>query len=266
MSDLLSSLASRAIGNLPTVQPRLASRFEPSPLAASLGFAEPAGEEIETIRTAPPVEAAPAAWPEATGEPTRRSTVETPPRLNSLPHSAVPESVSLVSPPTTLFANDALEQPSLPVRDWTGPEPNPVSVTAPSVSPQTDMVVDAGPLRIEPNSGPVGPVERIVHERVIRELIEHDHEVERVETRSGDVPSVLPVSVASRQLTGQPPHRDVTPVQFEPTPPAIHVTIGRIDVRAVGPAAPAAPPPRSTPRPAGPSLDDYLRQRSGGRT
>lgn len=52
----------------------------------------------------------------------------------------------------------------------------------------------------------------------------------------------------------------------EPTaPPTIHVTIGRIEVRAATPAPPAAPAPVRTQR-AVPtlSLEDYLKQRNGG--
>jgi hypothetical protein len=45
-------------------------------------------------------------------------------------------------------------------------------------------------------------------------------------------------------------------------PPAIHVTIGRVEVRAMMPAAQVKPPPeRSAPKM---SLDDYLRSRNGG--
>ena len=45
-------------------------------------------------------------------------------------------------------------------------------------------------------------------------------------------------------------------------PPAIHVTIGRVEVRAIMPAAQVKPPPeRSVPKM---SLDDYLRSRNGG--
>jgi hypothetical protein len=45
-------------------------------------------------------------------------------------------------------------------------------------------------------------------------------------------------------------------------PPAIHVTIGRVEVRAVmSPSAPPKVPARVTPRP---SLGEYLKQRNGG--
>jgi hypothetical protein len=50
-------------------------------------------------------------------------------------------------------------------------------------------------------------------------------------------------------------------VQAPPPAPTIHVTIGRIEVRATTPAMPASKP---RPAPQTMSLDDYLRQRSRG--
>jgi hypothetical protein len=47
------------------------------------------------------------------------------------------------------------------------------------------------------------------------------------------------------------------------TPPAIKITIGRVEVRAVMPEAPQ-PKPSPTPRTVPLSLEEYLRQRSGG--
>jgi hypothetical protein len=49
--------------------------------------------------------------------------------------------------------------------------------------------------------------------------------------------------------------------------PVVHVTIGRIEVRAV-PERPTAAAPVAAPRPRSPrvlSLDDYVRQRTGER-
>jgi hypothetical protein len=47
--------------------------------------------------------------------------------------------------------------------------------------------------------------------------------------------------------------------------PTVHVTIGRIEVRAITPLSP--PAPSAAPAQPGPqlSLDDYLKQRSGER-
>jgi hypothetical protein len=49
--------------------------------------------------------------------------------------------------------------------------------------------------------------------------------------------------------------------QAPPPAPTIHVTIGRVEVRATAPAVPASKP---RPAPQTTSLDDYLRQRSSG--
>ena len=46
--------------------------------------------------------------------------------------------------------------------------------------------------------------------------------------------------------------------------PTIKITIGRVDVRAIMPAAPAPRPAPARPSPAL-SLEDYLKQREGGR-
>jgi hypothetical protein len=46
-----------------------------------------------------------------------------------------------------------------------------------------------------------------------------------------------------------------------PPEPTIHVTIGRVEVRATPPAAADAPAPAA---PAVVGLDDYLRRRGGG--
>lgn len=63
-----------------------------------------------------------------------------------------------------------------------------------------------------------------------------------------------------------PQKRTIAPRQFEPQQetavPAIHVTIGRVEVRAIHAPAPAAKPTkRAVPTL---SLDDYLQRRSGG--
>jgi len=59
------------------------------------------------------------------------------------------------------------------------------------------------------------------------------------------------------------PTKQTTPQPAE-TKPTIKVTVGRVEVRAVAPTAPASPPPR-IPSPSSQklSLDDYLRKRSG---
>jgi hypothetical protein len=64
-------------------------------------------------------------------------------------------------------------------------------------------------------------------------------------------------------LEAQRRNSDTLPVPAQAPPPAptIHVTIGRVEVRAT---APAAPPPQRRPAPRRMSLDEYLTQRSSG--
>ncbi len=50
-----------------------------------------------------------------------------------------------------------------------------------------------------------------------------------------------------------------------PTPPAVKVTIGRIEVRAVMQQTPLRPPQRNIPSKPRVSLDDYLKNHRGGR-
>jgi len=81
--------------------------------------------------------------------------------------------------------------------------------------------------------------------------------------------AVLP---AARDETGWPDERHIkssearidSPVRAESAPPTIHVTIGRVEVRAVtAPAEPARPRERKAPPLR--SLDQYLRERNEGR-
>jgi hypothetical protein len=68
-------------------------------------------------------------------------------------------------------------------------------------------------------------------------------------------------SFTPRSAQGQEP-QSVTPSQPEPTP-TIHITIGRIDIRAVPASTPTRP--RATATPPKQSLQDYLNSRNGGR-
>jgi hypothetical protein len=55
-------------------------------------------------------------------------------------------------------------------------------------------------------------------------------------------------------------------VQLAPSAPTVRVTIGRVEVRAVHPPAPSQTRPPSAPRSPRLTLDDYLRERGGGRS
>jgi len=81
------------------------------------------------------------------------------------------------------------------------------------------------------------------------------------------VPTVVPRTI--RQVTGREggsSRRETRLPEPEPPAPTIKVSIGRIEVRAVTPP-PAAPPrkERAVRQASSPSLDEYLKQRGGGR-
>jgi hypothetical protein len=86
----------------------------------------------------------------------------------------------------------------------------------------------------------------------------------RVEHRISEAPAAPAPSVVEPDL---PPSIPQHPAQAVAMPaqvsaePAIHVTIGRLEIRAGGKEKPAARRPRTT---QGPSLEQYLTQRRGG--
>jgi hypothetical protein len=70
-------------------------------------------------------------------------------------------------------------------------------------------------------------------------------------------------SLPSSETATLPDPSDIS-LESAPQPQrVVHVTIGRIDVRAVMPSPPPQPPAHPHPRPVL-GLDDYLKQRSGG--
>lgn len=89
-------------------------------------------------------------------------------------------------------------------------------------------------------------------------------------------PAPLPASLPERrEASWSPPQgrreQQTTPGRYEPArpaaplpPPTIRITIGRVEVRAVGPSKTSPPAPAPSPRPAL-SLDEYLKQRNEAR-
>ncbi len=75
-----------------------------------------------------------------------------------------------------------------------------------------------------------------------------------------ETPTLLPVPGAPRPTSKPTPLASTADES-----PTVQVTIGRIEVRAAPPPAPASAPRRTPARRAGPSLAEYLRAREGGR-
>lgn len=278
MADFLSNLVARQLDTEPLVEPRPSWLFEPRPAPEGLGFAF--GERTEKEPSSEPN-----SWMQASrAQPQQIASWEAGPiHISStfqdtpfLPDAQAPRAIS-ISPET---------EPLLPVGSRTfnetrtaGAEPIQPPFTAPTS-------------RFEPVPPPSPILESRVIERTIVErpgaTIDTFPRVQTIRDGSG-VQDALRAERASSQIAvrenerymaervpGQPaPGQRVPmtpaepfapPLSGPPMPtalpgpmPTIHVTIGRIEVRAALPASPRTRPAR----PANSGLDDYLR--AGGK-
>ena len=258
MNGYLGGLIARHLEPLPVaIRPRLRSRFE-TPVISGLGAA-PRLEEIAVERIAEPPSVTPR---QASGEmagPPAPETAVTPAR-SPVPSNR-PEPPPRVTAPVEVPAGQSVRRRPQDADPESGTDVDAArsAVTTP-VTRIEPRAPDAERLE-QRNSTPVRPrttpPERIV---VDRETHTHEHRLETVDRAVVTPPVARPPAAAARSMP------QVATPMIEPAAarPAITVTIGRVDVRAV--VAPSSPPqmPKPVPRPAGPSLEDYLRDRSRG--
>lgn len=251
MTDFMHRLASRALGDGPALSPRLPSWFEPvagtaAVPAIDLGDAEmPHAPRQATTPPEPP--ATTHAVPRATAEATPSMPARHAPASNAKPPSvsAAPRGVAHgergpvaievreARPPAKAEPSSTLKIMRAPSADTVHPAPAamPGRVDAPKAEAPVRQLPSNGVLL--PPTAPVFPPAR--HDVAARE----PHPEARM--RGGD-PSMA---------------RRAAP----PAEPVVHVSIGRIEVRAAPSPAPA-PARRREERAIG-GLDDYLRQRQG---
>jgi hypothetical protein len=247
MNDFLSVLLDRSLERAPVLRPRRLSRFEPFTPSGSFDSPLHPAEEIpahEALldRRSPPA-----------------------PQFSPLP--AAPEPIpGIVEKP----AVKSVRPPAFP------PDPPPASAQAQpaTLTPASGWVPRESviPAPLVPPAQPARPLETV---RTV---------VERISDRRGNErPAPKPVSLepAPRPLfSGPPTLRPAASPALRPVlsprpavspraessgqPPVIHVSIGRIDVRATH--TPSLPPARAA-RPAEPklNLEQYLASRAGNR-
>lgn len=226
MSRFLQRLAARSLEALPVLQPRRASRFEPT---ESSGVSEAAVEtestpvrppEVSVVSQAmvpPPLKAA---APEAAGPPRTRDSDTRKPLTPALPEPV--RDRSPLEPPSLLEEAPLLAAPAPTLQ-------LPIRVPAPAPEPWRSPV------------GPVQPAPPLLAE-------------------SARVPALTPPPQAQHRTTGQAPALLVPMERRED----IHISIGRIEIRAL--PAKAAPAPRKGPADKPSPLDTYLQQRGSRRT
>jgi hypothetical protein len=252
VSDFLSHLAARSAAPELALRPRPVSRFEPAPgraLEQRPAVFEQTDEEREPDAPQPgrsprsrllsppvpsgrlraePDEVSPAAGPSGRAASARRS----PAAVEARPSAPAP---SEPRPARRLPSGEETESDlAPPKRRRHEPEPEPErraeQAPAPEEAPR--------------------PRERVV-------VVERVRSVAASAAVESPVPPSAPPRIFPELLADRPP------VHTEPEPePDVHVTIGRIEVRAV-PAAPSAPVVGER-RPPVMTLEEYLRRRSEG--
>jgi hypothetical protein len=249
VSDFLARLAARAIGGEATLAPRLPSLFEPAPHAPTLPTVDDGAAATARHATAPADDASPAA------EPLRPPRALPPMQDDALRQTPVAQPATRLPPPAAAPVSDrampvtahaappATPTPALPaVARHAAPRPAPAHAEPPAAAPVLPRQTRIAPSRIEAASPPGGsllppptPVFAAPRSAPARDRSDHAATIRP-----------RPAAAANR-----------TPATSEPV---VHVSIGRLEVRAA-PAAATPPRRRVEPRPA--SLDDYLRQRGG---
>ena len=242
MSDFLDRLAARAIGSGPMLAPRLPSLFE-SLQRASVTPAVDTGEAASRQR-----EAAPA----VTVTPTA-----TPARAPQAPVTAL-----AAGPPVAPTAVGPVTVPRLPhvAASAPGSLARPAPIAAPTPSPAIECAV--GPPTQTRTEAVFAPLP--APPRQTRIAAQSMQTMRSPPTNGALLPASTPVfgAAAAPARSSHAAMRN-SAAQADPAhasgEPVVHVSIGRLEIRA----APSATPVRRRDGPQPSSLDDYLRQRGG---
>ena len=244
MSDFIDRLAARAIGSETALLPRLPSLFEPLQRAlimppADAGEAPPERREAAPAMHAVPVEAPTSTTPASTSaQPAAAPVTPIEHVVAAMSASAAASAAQHASAPSTVS-----ERASTPAVD----RPAARSVLARPAMP-------APPLPVQPRQTRVAP-DRLETARTPASNGALLPAPAPVFAAPRTVPARSERTVAARVAAAQAGRRSETAGD-----PVVHVSIGRLEVRAA-PVAAAPPRRRDGPQPS--SLDDYLRQRGG---
>jgi hypothetical protein len=231
--DFLTRLAQRLTGELPVVQPRLPLLFEPT--AGSARAVEEGGEV-----------AIPAA---------REPEELTPPPLST---RLAPTAPAPLAPRDAPLRLDPLRPPmNLPGLTELSPTP-----ALPFLAPKEGRDISGGPSGETSAHTILQPASHLTPpRRAVPVLIRP--------AASTGTPPISTSTALRRSAVARAMHDAAKPGRVggtgerEQGPPAIHVHIGRVDVRAVLPSA-AAPRPAAPPAAPRATLEDYLSGRKGG--
>lgn len=287
MADFLTRLASRAMGLAPVVEPVVGSLFAPEPAIATVGGFDVAlnearrppemamGQDTLPLPSAPLPESAyrstterqhpeptHAASPNAhnASEPDRRvvPSTERGQSVVSAPAATQPQRATAGE---TAAEDTLLLPPSGPAMRALPVGPSRRAVATLSVRPtQSDR--GFGPTAWLPEE-PAGAPEQSSKKRV-DEASAPRHEMTGAPLLMPLAPAESPPPSRQNAPRRRGEHGQVATTALSPAPsPTIEITIGRVEVRAVHPPAPATRPKPASPPTARVSLEDYLRDQQG---
>ena len=287
MSDYLHTLAARSLNLAPIATPRLTARFEPSRPAGGT-TAVPQGPAVETeeasLEPGPPREMSMPVARELPPPPAAPVSAAPPRAVAQVQSSRVEHDSVDRRREHSLRVNADRAAEALPRRDVVAqaihghtPEVDPPETTALSeshVAPPTTRDANPEPIRTDAHApqavGLSDIVMRLTEDRLTARERSRAREAERAQPapdrREYAVPAAQPTVERGRPVV-KPAARAASNTPVENTDaPAVRITIGRIEVRALMPQAPGPlPRPVSPASPSAPSLEEYLRQRSGAR-
>ena len=257
MSNFFHNLVTRSRAPLDVVRPRVPSMFEPAASALPVFGAENLIEEREE----PESPESPLAGRRPPGlDITLERTEIAQPRRISQPAAAAPEPRHFTPgapPPVMVSAQPAdTRAPFFSARQ----EP-----PASEQQHQPRLSAEADPLRVQAQDTVTREIREILHEREVRT----EREYRTISARN--VPSAVPSPVRDRLVQAlvspspgiarSEPQRQAPPQPQAEPEPVIHVSIGRIEVRAVSETPRARSEKQAIPVM---SLEEYLRGRDKG--
>jgi hypothetical protein len=256
MSDYLNGLVARSLSLAQVIKPRVPSLFEPQAIGGRLsahGLSVKTKEDDALSETVTETVARPR--PSEQRKPGQRWFDDSVELREGRSQATVP---TLVIPqPVEAKAEQARAAPPIQAPTIEPPAPQPILPT-----PETRTITRAAQELDRPVVTQSGT--RIVMEKTVIQDKPQRQALLRLEPsippQAQRLPE-LPVGLRPREKPGGREAKAPAEPQSKPEPaPTIHVTIGRIEVRAT---TPSAPPHKQRTEPQVMSLDEYLRQRAG---
>ena len=231
MSDFLGYLVERSVTEPISVRPELGSIYEP-----------PAQNDSELIEAA---------------EPRRTPSRDVrPPQVRTL---EAPQSASRVESPSKqpVISNPRLQPPAPQLVTATR-----IDNTAAATRARTEEKAEIDPLEPTPRPAATVPIPAAAEPGRVATVLEF---IRREAPRSAQPIRTSPLrALTSPPIAPLPRFHAAERTLTQNAPPSVHVTIGRVEVRAT---VPRSNPPAERPRGAAPTrgLDEYLRERAAGR-